>query len=939
MSTFNKYLLNLDDLSGNRSTEIIRNLSSSQILSEFKAIPEIDQTKLIGTDKNEYLRSIKSDDYTKIIGLTEKTEAGFNNITKVITTLQELGEKFKERNKVDIIGPNPGLFGTNNLAYAKIEEDEDIGKIILDEVQGSGVDLSELKKLKDGAVKLSLASSTTYPYIDLSSHAIGSPIDLALFMNTFILTKDSTSTRTIKNKPEAKFIINLLDAYKIDFDEFAAEVPVINNVDINKDKIKFEKNILKDSGTPPRKISLDISSGSTNNLFTKEFKLDKLKEFYDDRYNIEEGVEFADIQLMATYYLCFNKFYNEISKIINAISKLVKENERVKEIIKESFKKSLKSLKKYIDGCFNVYYNIDGGLNSYKDEYGLPFKISKDKIEYVKEEKIDKISYSKVKFSDRNNLLIVEDIFKNGKTKTFKNLINFFTILNYRNCIDPISNEKIYLGGLIQKTEYISNISDILYKYFNLIFDSKKEILKMIEFKEKLLSNSLLAKDLIIIRDKIEKAIREIDIKTTSTEKTLECQKQINQLISFFINFTEKELSSKNKLETRILSNKLIKDIDIIEEKEKEKDNDTDSALNYLKQQNKLKQEAMILMIPKIFEYMDKENFRIKNKKLDLGYGCNFKEKLINELRKKRNELQIIHKKDLEPKLLAIQKESKASNIKYQNALRETHSTISSLTPSGIGISNSTIIRLKPEGKREIGKRVFWERVLSLLGRTIYLVVFNDDMDPKNGEQYHSYFDLINAAILADKPNEVLKKCFINVLRGRIEFIRDIGSRGSIIVCNRKDNLGDSKEWIQVPLEYIYNNIEKSSKYSNPIFIRYMIYNILASNNYFQRISINKWGNSKESFAKRVLLKVCYDQAKASDFSLSECIYITCREQVAYALSSNINAISTNYNLDFSSGQSQAVIDPAHTKIIDKQILLKQYGGIKEKNIKKKNKK
>jgi hypothetical protein len=931
MTTFNKYLLKLEDLSGPRSTEIIRNLTTSQVLSEFKATPDIDQTKLIGIDKTEFERSIKSDDYTKIIGLTEKTKGGIDNLEKVISTLQDLGEKFKERNKVDITGPNPGLFGTNDLSYTKSEEDDDIGKTILDILQKSGVDMSEIKKLKDGAVKLSLASFISYPYVDLASHSIGSPIDFALFMNSYILSSTSTQTRSIKNNPEAKFIINLLDAYKIDFEDFTAKVPVIDNVSIKVEKINLKMGLFKENGSDKRKFTIVNDGSGIKNLFTKNFEMGSLKDFYDERYKIEEGHKYADIQIMAMYYLCFNKFYKELEKILLAISELAEsKNDKIKEIIKQTFKKAIKSLRKYIDGCFKVYYKIDGKLGSFKDEHGLPFKVQKDDtILYVKEEKFDKIEYEPVKFSEIGNLLILED-----KGKTAKNLINFFTSLNnYKICKDPLSGENIYMGGLIQKTDYISSCSEMLYKYFNLLLNSKKEMLKIVDFKERLLSNSLVAKDLVAIRDKIENAIREIDLKTTPTEKTLECQKQVNNLTSFFVGFTEKELTSRDKLETKILSNKLIKEIDIIEEKEK----DTDGALNYLKQQNRLKQEAMYLMIPTIWNYMNSDSRRVMGR--DLNLGCAFKDMLMSELKKKQMELQRIHQKELEPKLLAIKKEGRANDNKYRNALKQTHSSISSLTPAGVGITNSTIIRLKPEGKREIASRAFWERVLALFGRTIYVVLYSDDFDPKNGDQYHTYFDLINAAILADNPDEIPKKCFMNVLRGRKEFIKEIGERGSIMVCNRKDNLGDSKEWVQMPIEPIILNIDKSDKYSKPIFVRYMIYNILANNMYFQRLAIAKWGDSKESIAKKVLLKTCYDQARASGFKLSDCQYITCREQVAYALSANMGAISSNYNLDFSSGQSLAVADPALTKTVEKQILLKQYGGEKKKKRVVKNKK
>lgn len=939
MTTFDKYVIKLEDLSGPRSTEIIRNLSSSSVLSEFKSGPAIDTTKLIGTDKNEYLRSIKSDDYTRLVGLTEKTEAGIENLNKISNTFEELREKFKDRTKSDIKSVNPGMFGTNNFEYAKKETDESIGKIFLENAEKSGIDLSEIKtrSIKIDSARFSIASFMAYPFVDFSGHAIGTPIDFALFMNKYILTENSTPTKKIKSSDhEIKFIVDLLNAYGIKFEEFQAQIQEIKAFKLSdNEKIKFNVNIpsFTKTGAPP--ITTQLSIFDKFMISTKA--TETLKEIYDKRYEITDGIEYADIQLLAIYYLSFNHLYQELKNIFDEINKLAQskyeKNPKMKDLIDDSFRKSITSLKQYFDGCFMKYFGISGKFDK---DYAMPFKINK-KLEYITDIKlINNLDYTKLKFSDRKNLLIVEDLTgvkEKDEKKTLKNLIDFFTILNYKNCKDPFTKENIYLGALIQQTDYYVTLVNILNEYYKKLILSKKEILKFIGFEEQLVSNGLLAKDLIYIRDRIEKAIKEIDAKTQISEKQLECQKQVNQLVNLFLNFTEKELTSKDKLETKILSNKLIRNVDIVEEKEA----NTDQALNYLKQQNKLKQEAMYIMIPTIFRYMNEDRRKLTGR--DLSLGCAFKDMLMGELNRKKMEMVRLHEKELQPKLLAIKKEGKANDLKYSNALKSTYSSVSSLTPSGLSIMNSTTLRLKPEGKREIGTRAFWEKVYSLMeGKTLYLVVYSENLTATNGEYYRAYFDLIKAAIMADKPDEISSKCLYDTLRSRKEFIKDIGNKGLIIVCNKKENLGDYKEWRQIPLEFIFQRIEKAIKFNKPIFVRYMIYNILANNAYFQRISLTKWDTS---LSKKILIKTCSDQAKASGFKLENCDYITCREQVAYALSSNMGALSPSYNLDFSSGQSLAVVDPEGTKIVEKPSLVKQFGGKKKinKNKKKNNKK
>jgi hypothetical protein len=932
MTTFDKYVIKLEDLSGPNSTEIIRNLSSSSVLSEFKSGPSIDTAKLIGTDKNEYLRSIKSDDYTRLIGLTQKTEAGIENLNKITLTLEDLREKFKERTKTEIRSVNPGLFGINNLEYAKNETDNEIGKIFLETSDKTGIDLSEIKtrSLKEDSVRFSIASFMAYPFVNFSSHAIGTPFDFALFMNKYILTEKSKQTKDLKSiDPEIKFLVDLLNAYGIKFEEFQANVPLINAFKLTDNgKIKFSVNI------PSLKKTDGSIINNQSSIFDK-FMIstnpgDKLKEIYNKRYEITDGYEYADIQLLAIYYLSFNHFYDEITKILDEINRLAQSknvNQKMKELIDDSFRNSKKSLKQYIDACFIKYFGISG---DYEKEYAMPFKINKDKIEYTGDIKLkEKIIYDKLKFSNRNNLLIAEDPkeTKEKDEKTRKNLLNFFTILNYKNSKDPFTKENIYMGALIQQTDYFVTIANILNIYYKKLEISKKEILKFISFEEQLVSNGLLAKDLIYIRDRIEKSIKDIDIKTQQSEKQLECQKQVNQLVNLFLNFTEKELTSKDKLETKLLSNKLIRDIDIVEEKETE----TDQALNYLKQQNHLKQEAMIAMIPTIFRYMNENRRKLTGR--DLNLGCAFKDMLMGELLKKKSEMVRLHEKELQPKLLAIKKDAKANEYKYRNALKSTYSNISSLTPVSYTTTN---IRLKSEGMKEIGTRAFWERVYVLLGgKTLYVLGYQNDGSPTNGEYYRAFVDLIRMAILADKPDELIKRCFLNVFRNRTELIKDIYDKGYIIVCNKKENLGDYKEWKQVSIDAMLQRIENAIKKNQPKFIRFMIYNMLANDNYFQKISLSKWDTS---YSKKMLLKLCSEQVKASELKLENCEYITCREQVAYTLSSNMGSISSNYNLDFSSGQSIAIVLPALTKIVEKPSLLKQFGGNnKKKSNKKKN--
>jgi hypothetical protein len=925
MSTFDKYVVKLEDLSGPRSTEIIRNLSSSSVLSEFKSGPAIDTAKLIGTDKNEYLRSIKSDDYTRLVGLTEKTEAGIENLNKISLTFEELRDKFKDRTKTDIKSVNPGMFGMNNLEYAKKSTDEGIGKIFFETAENSGIDLSEIKmrSIKMDSAYFSIASFMAYPFVDFSAHAIGTPFDFALFMNKYILTETSTETKKIKSSdPEIKFIVDLLNAYGIKFEEFQAQIPEIKAFKLSDNEtFKFSGSFtLKKStvSTVYDKFMISTNAGDT------------LKEIYDKMEGMTEGIEYAHIQLLGIYYLSFNRLYLELINIFEEINKLAQSkssNPKMKDLVDDSFRKSKTSLRQYIDGCFMKYFGISG---KYEKEYGMPFKLKENKIEYIGDINLkNNLEYNKLKLSDRKNLLITEDLTQKkekDEKKTLKNLIDFFTILNYKNSKDPLTKENIYMGALIQQTDYFVTLVNILNEYYKKLEQSKKEILKFIGFEEQLVSNGLLAKDLIYIRDRIEKSIKEIDIKTQPSEKQLECQKQTNQLVNLFLNFTEKELTSKDKLETKLLSNKLIRNIDIVEEK----DADTDQALNYLKQQNHLKQEAMIAMIPTIFKYMNDSKRKLTGR--DLSLGCAFKDMLMGELFKKKREMVILHERELEPKLLAIKKDSKANDLKYRNALKSTYTSISSLTPSGLSIMNSTTLRLKQEGKKEISTRAFWERIYSLLeGKTLYLVVYSENLTATNGNYYRAYFDLIKAAILADKPDEISSKCLYDSLRARKEFISDIGNKGLIIVCNKRENMGDYKEWRQIPLEFIFQRIEKAIKFNKPIFIRYMIYNILANNLYFQRISLTKWDTS---ISKKILMKTCLDQARASGFKLENCDYITSREQVAYTLSSNIGFLSPNYNIDFSSGQSLAVIEPEGTKIIEKPSLVKQFGG--KRNNKKK---